>query len=143
MTNDSEITVFAETNYRDQCRLFGIKRDDRRKHMYIIGKTGMGKTNLLEQLVYSDIQAGHGVCLIDPHGDLAERVLDCVPSNRINDTIYFNPADVNNPIAFNVLEVTNPDTKHLIASGLVGVFKKIWADSWGPRLEYVLRNAIL
>src|SRR6185369_6743196 len=84
-----------------------------------------------------------GLCLIDPHGDIAERILDYIPANRINDTIYFNPADASNPIGFNVLEVTNPETKHLIASGLVGVFKKIWADSWGPRLEYVLRNAIL
>jgi CxxC-x17-CxxC domain-containing protein len=143
MVSEQDITVFAETNYRDQCRLFGVKRDDRRKHMYIIGKTGMGKTNLLEQLIYSDIQSGHGLCLIDPHGDIAERILDYIPANRINDTIYFNPADATNPIGFNVLEVTNPETKHLIASGLVGVFKKIWADSWGPRLEYVLRNAIL
>jgi CxxC-x17-CxxC domain-containing protein len=142
-SNDQDITVFAETNYRDQCRLFGIKRDDRRKHMYIIGKTGMGKTNLLEQLIYADIQAGQGLCLIDPHGDVAERILDYIPASRINDTIYFNPADATNPIAFNVLEVSNPETKHLVASGLVGVFKKIWADSWGPRLEYVLRNAIL
>lgn len=143
MPQEHDITVFAETNYRDQCRLFGIKRDDRRRHMYIIGKTGMGKSNLLEQLIYSDIQAGHGLCVIDPHGDLAEKVMDYIPSHRINDTIYFSPADMEYPIAFNVLEVANVDTKHLVASGLVGVFKKIWADSWGPRLEYVLRNAML
>lgn len=138
-----DITVFAETNYRDTCRKFGIKRDDRRRHMYVIGKTGMGKSELLKQMVYSDIQAGHGVCVVDPHGELAESVLNFIPSNRINDVIYFDPADLEYPIAFNIMEAVDPNVRHLVASGLIGVFKKIWADSWGPRLEYVLRNAIL
>ncbi|MFA7286983.1 MAG: CxxC-x17-CxxC domain-containing protein [Patescibacteria group bacterium] len=143
MPSPNDITFFAETNYRDQCRLFGIKRDDRRRHMYIIGKTGMGKSELLKQMVYSDIIGGNGLAIIDPHGELAEAALDLIPSNRVNDVIYVNPADLDFPIAFNILETVNPAVKHLVASGLVGVFKKIWADSWGPRLEYVLRNAIL
>jgi CxxC-x17-CxxC domain-containing protein len=141
--NNSEIAFFAKTNFRNQERVFGIKTDDRRRHMYIIGKTGMGKTNLLENLVVQDIRNGHGVCYIDPHGDTAEKLLKAIPSNRINDVIYLNPADQNFPLAFNVMESVDPDYRHLVSSGLIGVFKKIWADSWGPRLEYILRNAIL
>lgn len=139
----SDITLFAKTNFRNQETPFGIKSDDRRRHMYVIGKTGMGKTNLLENLVIQDINNGHGVCYIDPHGDTAEKLLKSIPAHRINDVIYFNPADQDFPIAFNVMEKVDPEYRHLVASGLVGVFKKIWADSWGPRLEYILRNAIL
>lgn len=139
----SEITFFAKTNFRNQERIFGTKTDDRRRHMYIIGKTGMGKTNLLEHMVIQDIRDGHGVAYVDPHGDTAEKIIKAIPSNRINDVIYFNPADQDYPIAFNVMEKVDPEYRHLVASGLVGVFKKIWADSWGPRLEYILRNAIL
>ena len=141
--NDNEIVLFAETNYRNIRKKFGIKRQDRRRHMYLIGKTGTGKSTALENMIYQDIQMGHGVAVVDPHGDLAERALDFVPANRINDVIYFNPADTENPFAFNVLERVDASQRHLVASGLVGVFKKIWADSWGPRLEYVLRNTIL
>ena len=140
---DNIITPFAETNYRNQRKRFGIKTDDRRRHMYIIGKTGMGKTVLLENMIYSDIMNGHGCCYIDPHGDTAEKIINFIPPHRINDVIYFNPADQSFPIAFNPLESVNPEHRHLVASGLVGVFKKLWADSWGPRLEYLLRNAIL
>jgi CxxC-x17-CxxC domain-containing protein len=143
MAQKNEIAFFAKTNFRNQERVFGIKTDDRTRHMYIIGKTGMGKTNLLENLVVQDIRNGHGVCYIDPHGDTAEKLLRAVPANRINDVIYLNPADQNFPLAFNVMESVDPDYRHLVASGLIGVFKKIWADSWGPRLEYILRNAIL
>ena len=139
----SEIAFFAKTNFRNQERPFGIKTDDRRRHMYLIGKTGMGKTNLLENLVIQDIQKGHGVAYIDPHGDTAEKLLKAIPADRINDVIYFNPADQDFPIAFNVMEKVNEEYRHLVSSGLIGVFKKIWADSWGPRLEYILRNAIL
>ena len=139
----SNITVFAYTNFRDEHRKFGIKTDDRRRHMYLIGKTGMGKSNMIENMVYSDIAAGNGACLIDPHGDSAELLVDCIPPSRINDVIYVNPADLEYPVAFNVLEKVDAKYRHLIASGLVGVFKKIWADSWGPRLEYILRNTIL
>lgn len=140
---EDEITFFAKTNFRNQDVAFGIKTDDRRRHMYVIGKTGMGKTNLLENLAIQDIQKGHGIAFIDPHGDTAEKLIKAIPSNRINDVIYFNPADQAFPIAFNVMEKVDPEFRHLVASGLVGVFKKIWADSWGPRLEYILRNAIL
>lgn len=140
---ENEITFFAKTNFRNQDVAFGIKTDDRRRHMYVIGKTGMGKTNLLENLAIQDIQKGHGIAFIDPHGDTAEKLIKAIPSNRINDVIYFNPADQAYPIAFNVMESVDPEFRHLVASGLVGVFKKIWADSWGPRLEYILRNAIL
>ncbi len=141
--NHNEITIFAETTFRNQFREFGIKTDDRRRHVYVIGKTGMGKTTLIENMVYSDILAGKGVCYIDPHGDTAEKILGWIPASRINDVIYFNPADINHPISFNVLEKVDPHYRHLIASGLIGVFKKLWADSWGPRLEYLLRNTIL
>lgn len=138
-----EINFFAKTNFRNQERVFGIKTDDRRRHMYVIGKTGMGKTNLLETMAIQDIQNGKGVAFIDPHGDTAEKLIKAIPPNRINDVIYFNPADQDFPIAFNVMESIDPKQRHLVASGLIGVFKKIWADSWGPRLEYILRNAIL
>ena len=111
MDDLNDITVFAETNYRDQCRLFGIKRDDRRRHTYIIGKTGMGKSNLLEQLIFADIQSGAGIAVVDPHGELAEKVLDFIPSSRVNDVVYFNPSDMEFPIAFNILEAVNPEVK--------------------------------
>lgn len=143
MGAQNDVTFFAKTNFRNAERVFGIKQDDRRRHMYVIGKTGMGKTNLLENLAIQDIQKGHGIAFIDPHGDTAEKLIKAIPSNRINDVIYFNPADQDFPIAFNVMEKVSPEYRHLVASGLVGVFKKIWADSWGPRLEYILRNAIL
>lgn len=140
--HENEITLFAETNFRNQKRKFGIKTDDRRRHIYIIGKTGMGKTTLQENFVLADIMAGHGCCYVDPHGDTAEKLLDYIPSNRINDVIYFNPADVDFPIGFNILETENDDQKHLIASGLMGVFKKIWPDVWSPRMEYILINCV-
>jgi len=142
-SNLNDITLFGETNFRNQKKRFGIKRDDRRRHVYIIGKTGMGKTTLLENMIISDIVNGDGCCYVDPHGDTAEKILDFIPPNRINDVIYFNPADTEFPIAFNILEAVDEKSKHLIASGLVGVFKKQFAESWGPRLEYILRNAIL
>jgi len=140
---EDEITYFAETNFRNQRIKFGIKKDDRRRHLYVIGKTGMGKTVLLENMTISDILAGNGVAVVDPHGEYAEKMLDFIPSNRINDVIFFNPQDIDYPISFNVMEKVPLEHRHLVASGLVGVFQKIWADSWGPRLEYVLRNAIL
>ncbi|MDD5626526.1 MAG: type IV secretion system DNA-binding domain-containing protein [Patescibacteria group bacterium] len=143
MSQDNEIVPFAKTNYRGQERKFGIRVDDRRRHIYVIGKTGMGKTTLLENMAIADIQGGRGLAIVDPHGQFADKMLDFVPPQRINDVIYFNPADYDYPIAFNIFERVEPHYKHLIADGLVGVFKKIWADSWGPRLEYILRNAIL
>ncbi len=138
-----EIAVFAQTTFRNEARRFGIKTDDRRRHMYLIGKTGMGKSTILENMIVGDIRAGFGVAVVDPHGDLAEKIMEYIPSERINDVIYFNPADNDFPIAFNIVEQVEPHLRHLVASGLIGVFQKLWADSWGPRLEYILRNAIL
>ena len=138
-----DITLLGITNFRGQAKKFGIKTDDRRRHMYFIGKTGMGKSVLIENMVIQDILNGHGVALADPHGDLVEKVLNFIPPSRINDVVYFNPSDYDYPIACNVLENVDVTKRHLIASGLLGVFKKIWADSWGPRLEYVLNNAIM
>ncbi len=111
--------------------------------MYTIGKTGMGKSTLLENMIIKDIHAGEGVAVVDPHGDLAEKVIRYIPKERVNDVIYFNPADTEYPIAFNVVEQVEPELRYLVASGLIEVFRKLWADSWGPRLEYILRNTIL
>lgn len=138
-----DITFFAQTNFRNEQRRFGIKRDDRRRHMYVIGKTGMGKSTMLENMIIQDIQNGEGLAVVDPHGDLVEKVVKYIPSHRINDVVYFNPSDIDFPISFNILENVSPEYKHLVSNGLVGVFKKIWADSWGPRLEYILINTIL
>jgi hypothetical protein len=142
MEND-QLIILGQTNFRNQKRTFGIRKEDRRRHTYVIGKTGMGKSTLLLNMIVQDINHGNGVAVFDPHGDLVERILDYIPSRRINDTIYFNPADTEYPIAFNPLHNPNNIPKHLVASGIVQVFKKIWIDSWGPRLEYILRNAIL
>lgn len=141
--HENEITLFAETNFRNARRRFGIKTDDRRRHVYIVGKTGMGKTTLIENMVLSDILAGHGVCYIDPHGDTAEKILDYIPSHRVNDVVYFNPSDMEFPVGFNILETVSEDKKHLVASGLMGVFKKIWPDVWSARMEYILLNCVL
>ena len=138
-----QINFFAKTNFRNSEKTFGIKIDDRRRHLYVIGKTGMGKTNLVQNMAIQDIHNGSGVAIVDPHGEFAEECLQAVPEDRIKDVIYFNPADTEFPIAMNVMEQVDDEYRPLIASGLVGVFKKIWADSWGPRLEYLLRNAIL
>ncbi|OGE93415.1 MAG: hypothetical protein A3K08_00485 [Candidatus Doudnabacteria bacterium RIFCSPLOWO2_01_41_7] len=141
--NDNDITLFAKTNFRNKEVAFGIRQDDRRRHMYIIGKTGMGKTTLIENMVIQDILAGKGVAFVDPHGDSVEKVLDYIPSNRVNDVVYLNPADSDFPIAFNPLESVDPKYKHLVASGLMGVFTKIWAGVWSARMEYILNNTIL
>lgn len=138
-----DICLFAQTNYRNQMRRFGIKTDDRRRHMYVIGKTGMGKTTMMENMVLHDIYAGNGVGIVDPHGDFAEKMINYIPPNRINDVVYFNPADMEYPIGFNILEVRSEGQKHLVAAGLMGIFKKIWPDVWSPRMEYILNNTIL
>ncbi len=140
---EEDITVFGKTNFRGEEKTFGIKLDDRRRHMYIIGKTGMGKSVLLKNLVIQDILKGNGVAFVDPHGDSAEEVLSFIPKSRVNDLVYFNPSDLENPVAFNILEAVDEDHKHLIASGMMGVFKKIWPDVWSPRMEYILNNTIL
>jgi CxxC-x17-CxxC domain-containing protein len=141
--HENEVIPFAMTNFRDQSRRFGIKTDDRRRHVYVIGKTGMGKTTMIENMVMADIYAGHGVGIVDPHGDYAEHVIECIPASRINDVVYFNPSDVEFPVGFNVLEAVDETHKHLISSGLMGVFKKIWPDVWSARMEHILNNVIL
>jgi energy-coupling factor transporter ATP-binding protein EcfA2 len=141
--SDSRITFIARTNFREDQRIFGIKQADRRAHTYLIGKTGTGKSTLLEVLVGQDIQAGQGVALLDPHGDLVERILTNLPGDRKEDLIYFNVPDITHPLGFNPLESVPPQKRALVASGLLEVFKKIWIDSWGPRMEHILRNALL
>lgn len=121
---------------------FGISPSDQRQHIYIIGKTGSGKTTLLRNLIIQHITLGHGVGVIDPHGDLAEELLHHVPSARADHLVYFNPGDLGFPIGLNVLANVEPDARHLVASGIIGAFKSIWRDSWGPRLEYILYNAV-
>jgi len=140
---NDDITIFAQTNFRNNKVKFGIKTDDRRRHMYVIGKTGVGKTEMLENMALSDIRAGKGIGIIDPHGEFAERMLELVPESRIDDVIYFNPADISFPMAFNPLEITDPEGRHLIASGIMSVFKKIWPDVWSARMEYILNNTLL
>ncbi|MCP6726770.1 MAG: type IV secretion system DNA-binding domain-containing protein [Patescibacteria group bacterium] len=139
----SDITFFGETTFRNTRRKFGIKRDDRRRHFYTVGKTGMGKTVLLENMAIQDIQSGEGMGFIDPHGEASDNLLNFVPADRIKDVVYINPADMEYPIAFNVMEEVDPEHRHLVASGLMSVFKKIWPDVWSARMEYILNNTIL
>jgi hypothetical protein len=120
----------------------GIHPEDARHHLYIVGKTGSGKTTLLRNLIVQHIHRGHGVAIIDPHGDLAEDLLSQIPSRRADHLVYFDPADVEFPIGFNPLANVPPDDRPLVASGIVEAFKSIWADSWGPRMQYILYNAV-
>lgn len=136
-----DITYFAETDFRNDNRVFGIKRADRRLHTYIIGKTGVGKSTLIKNLVAQDIQNGHGVGVIDPHGQLIEDILNFCPSWRTNDIVYFDPSD-DYPIGFNILESVETQHRPLVASQVISVFRNIWQDSWGPRLEYILYNSV-
>ncbi len=138
-----EITPIGTTNFRGTDIPFGLMPGDRRRHVYIIGKTGMGKSTLLENMIFDDISKGRGVAVVDPHGDLAETILSSIPKSRTNDVILFDPSDSKWPIAFNMLEQVDPELRPIVASGLVGVFKKIFGESWGPRLEHILRNTIL
>ncbi len=138
-----ELTVYAETNYRHMRQSFGIKKKDRRLHVYTVGKTGTGKTNLLQNMIIDDIREGRGVAVVDPHGDLTKHVLNFVPEERIQDVVYFNPADGEFPIGFNLLENVEADLKNIVASGLMTVFKKIWPDVWSARMEYIFRNCVL
>jgi len=138
-----DFTVIGETNFRNEFREFGIKRDDRRRHIYIVGKSGVGKSVLIENMAVNDMYAGRGVIAVDPHGDLVDKLLSCVPDSRIDDVIVFDPSDRNYPIAFNLLDQVSDDFKGIIASGFVGIFKKIFGESWGPRLEHILRNTVL
>jgi len=136
------VVYFAKTNFRGSERTFGIRRHDRRQHTYVIGKTGTGKTNLLKNMAFQDIQNGDGLAIIDPHGSFVEEVLEKIPEHRLDDVIYFNPSDSDYPIGFNVLEVPDPKYKHLVSSDLMGIFTKIWANVWSARMEYILDNCI-
>lgn len=147
MKNSNEdITYFAKGYFGTHAfkeSIVGIKKKDRRRHFYIIGKTGTGKSTLLENMIVSDILNYNGIAVIDPHGDLSQRILDVIPSHRINSTIYVNPSDINWPMSINIFEKVNESERHLVAGSIVAIFKKTWSDSWGPRLEHILRNVIL
>lgn len=137
------ISVFANTWSKGNRLQFGIKRNDRNKHLYIIGKTGTGKSRLIQLLAISDIYHDKGFCVIDPHGDLANDLLRFIPQRRISDVIYFNPADGEYPIGFNPLECFTPEDKHQVVAGFVAIFKKLFASNWTNRLEHVLRFTVL
>ncbi|MCE9585151.1 type IV secretion system DNA-binding domain-containing protein [Candidatus Nomurabacteria bacterium] len=143
LPKNKDLTYIGLTTFRDKKNLFGIKRKDRRQHVYVLGKSGTGKSVLLSNMIVQNIQNGDGVCVVDPHGELVEGILQSIPENRLKDVVYFNPADTDYHIGFNVLELIDPKYKHLVASGLMGIFTKIWANAWSARMEYILNNAIL
>jgi hypothetical protein len=140
--NDEPPIIIGERHGWGDPRPFGISAADQRQHIYLIGKTGSGKTTLLRNMIVQHVVLGHGVGLIDPHGDLAEELLHHIPPRRADHLVYFNPGDLEFPIGLNLLANVAPDDRHLVASGIVGAFKNIWRDSWGPRLEYILYNAV-
>ena len=141
--DDRRVTYFAATHTRGKREMFGIRAGDRGKHIYVIGKTGMGKSTMLENMAIQDIQNGEGIAFIDPHGATAERLLDFVPHERIKDVVYFAPFDTDYPIGFNVMEDVGYDKRHLVVSGLIGAFRRIWVDAWSARMEYILQNTML
>jgi len=143
MENPERVTYFAATDARGKYVPFGIKSKDRDRHMYVIGKTGMGKSTLLENLAIQDIRNGEGLAFIDPHGGTVEHLLDFIPEDRIKDVVYFAPFDMEHPIAFNIMEDVGYDKRHLVVSGLMATFKKIWEDAWSARMEYILTNTLL
>jgi hypothetical protein len=140
---DENISAFGLTNFRGINHQFGMLRYDRSRHVYIIGQTGAGKSGLLELFALSDIFHGQGYAIIDPHGDFAVNNMKFIPGSRLQDVVYFNPADTAYPLGFNPLEVTNPNQKTNISSEVIGVLKRMFGESWGPRLEYILRYTIL
>ena len=140
---EADVAELGLLKFRDRNECFGIRSDDRLRHLAIIGKTGMGKSTLLQRLMVSDIRAGRGVALIDPHGDLAEGILQCVPNRRTNDVVLFDAGDRDFPVSFNPLSRPAVEQRPLVAAGVVSAFKKRYGVSWGPRLEYILRNALL
>ncbi len=137
------VTYFAETDARNKKTKFGIKAKDRLKHVYVIGKTGMGKSTLLENMAIQDIQNGNGIAFIDPHGGTAEKLLDYVPEDRVKDVLYFAPFDLEYPVSFNVMEDIGVDKRHLVVNGLMSTFEKIWVDAWSARMAYILNNTLL
>jgi len=139
----TEINFFARTEHKNKLMTFGIKQDDRRRHIYAVGKSGTGKSTMIANMAIDDLKKRHGLAVIDPHGDLSEILLDYIPSHRINDICYLNPADKEHPFSINVLEVDDPAQAELVASGIVSIFYKLYAHSWGPRMEYILRNTLL
>lgn len=143
MDNPEQITYFAQADFRNKKTNFGIKAKDRTRHVYVIGKTGMGKSTLLENMAAQDILNGEGMAFVDPHGSAVTKLLDYVPESRIDDVVYFAPFDTDYPVSFNVLEDVGPDKRHLVASGLMSAFKKIWVDAWSARMEYILGNILL
>jgi energy-coupling factor transporter ATP-binding protein EcfA2 len=143
-SSSQDITPIGYHNFRGNSdKKFGVKTEDRRRHVYIVGKTGVGKSTLLENMAIADIRSGKGIAVIDPHGELAEKLLDYIPEDRLDDVIYFNPSDLEHPIAFNPMEQVGNEFRHLVASGIMGVFKKIWVDAWSARMEYILNNTLL
>ncbi|MES2416114.1 MAG: CxxC-x17-CxxC domain-containing protein [Patescibacteria group bacterium] len=138
-----DLTYIGLASFRNKNQIFGIKRKDRRQHVYVLGKSGTGKSVLLSNMIIQNINNGEGVCVVDPHGELVEGILGSIPPNRIKDVVYFNPADTDFHLGLNVLELIDPQYKHLVASGLMGIFTKIWANVWSARMEYILNNAIL
>ena len=138
-----DINFFGKAEYKNRDSIFGIRSIDRRKHMYIIGKTGAGKSTLIANMAIDDIRRDRGVAIIDPHGDLSETIMEYIPKRRINDVVYLEPFDTERPFALNVLEIKNQTHRDLVASGIVSIFYKLYGDSWGPRLEYILRNTVL
>ena len=141
--NDEQISAFGLTNFRGMNHQFGLYRYDRSRHVYIIGQTGAGKSGLLELFALSDVFHKQGYAIIDPHGDFAVNNMHFIPADRIDDVVYFNPADTAYPLGFNPMEVYDPNQKNNISSEIIGVLKRMFGDSWGPRLEYILRYTIL
>ena len=141
--DEDRLTFFARADFHNKAQLVGIRQADRFAHMYVLGKTGTGKSTLLETLVRLDIQDGNGLMLLDPHGDLAERIRDAVPEERRDDVIWFDVPDASRPMGLNPMEIPPGASASLAVSNLLEIFRKLWADSWGPRLEHVLRNAFL
>jgi len=139
----SDLAVLGQAIFRDRRQRFGIQAADRRRHLALLGKTGMGKSTLLHHLIASDIAAGRGVGLVDPHGDLVEAVLRTIPARRTNDVILFDAGDAERPLAFNPLACPDPAMRPLVASGVLSAFRKIYGGFWGPRLEHIFRNALL
>ena len=139
----NKITFFAKTDARGKNVQFGIKAKDRQRHMYVIGKTGMGKSTLLENMAVQDILNGEGMAFIDPHGSAAETLLNYIPEHRIKDVLYFAPFDTDHPVSFNIMEDVGADKRHLVVSGLMSVFEKIWIDAWSARMAYILQNTLM